>query len=60
MTFCHGISRGPVVNDDEFDRNTPPVPDDDYEPPAVFDFGSVFTVTQGNANGQVDIGGQQS
>jgi hypothetical protein len=48
------------VNDDEFDRNTPPVPDGDYEPPAVFDFGSVFTVTQGNAGGQADSGGQQS
>jgi hypothetical protein len=48
------------VNDDEFGRKTPPVPDGDYEPPAVFDFGSVFTVTQGSTGGQADSGGQQS
>lgn len=48
------------MNDDEFDRNTPPVPDGDYEPPTVFDFGSVFTVTLGSSGGNTDSSGQES
>ena len=58
MTIRHGIPRGSAVNDEEFDRNTLPVPVDDYESPAVFDFGPVFTVTRGNANGSEDDNGQ--
>ena len=47
------------MNDDEFDRNnTPPALDDDYEPPAVFDFGYAFAVTQGSSSGSADSNGQ--
>lgn len=31
----------------------------DYEPPAVFDFGQVFTITHGNASGTGDEGNQR-
>ncbi|TCO57961.1 hypothetical protein EV192_10523 [Actinocrispum wychmicini] len=31
----------------------------DYEPPAVFDFGHIFTITHGNANGSGDESAQR-
>jgi hypothetical protein len=31
----------------------------DYEPPVVFDFGSVFDVTRGNGSGSEDDNGQE-
>jgi hypothetical protein len=50
---------GGLVNDDEFEQNnTPPAPDDEYEKPAVFDFGYAFTVTRGSSGGTADSNGQ--
>jgi hypothetical protein len=31
----------------------------DYEPPMVFDFGSVFQVTRGSGDGNADSNGQE-
>ena len=33
--------------------------ENDYEPPAVFDFGAVFEVTHGSSGGSADQGGQK-
>jgi hypothetical protein len=53
------VRLGGLVNDDEFDQNnTPPALDDEYETPAVFDFGSAFTVTRGSSSGSADSNGQ--
>ncbi|AEK45578.1 hypothetical protein [Amycolatopsis mediterranei] len=48
------------MNDADVDPNTVLiVPEDGYEPPAVFDFGPVFKTTRGNGNGSVDKSSQE-
>jgi hypothetical protein len=46
------------VNDDVDPNDIPLASDEDYEPPAVFDFGSVFTATNGSSSGSTDNNGQ--
>lgn len=47
------------MSDESVDPNdTISEPDGEYEPPAVFDFGSVFVATRGNMSGNSDNNGQ--
>lgn len=49
------------MSDDGLDANRGTGQTDmDYEPPAVFDFGPIFKVTHGNANGSGDGNAQKS